>query len=292
MAEPNLIEPGSGGVAAPPTHPPAGEEVTAPLLPEGIALPPTEDELPSSDGMPMETERHVLQMYLLIETLRAHWAERTDVFVGGNMFVYFSPDQVRRHDFRGPDVFVVQGVEKRERKSWVVWQEGKGPDVVIELLSESTAERDKQEKKEIYQERLRVPEYFWYDPFSGEWAGFGLHQGCYDPIVEDEQERLISRELGLALVRWEGVYNGVSARWLRWATLEGSLLPTPEELAQQAQQQVQQARQQAQEAQQQAQWAQQEAQQAQQEAQQARQRTAELEELLARYRARFGELPE
>jgi Uma2 family endonuclease len=274
MAEPNLIEPGSGGV----THPRAGEELTAPLLPEEIALPPTEDELPSSDGMPMETERHVLQMYLLIETLRAHWAERTDVFVGGNMFVYFSPDQVRRHDFRGPDVFVVQGVEKRERKSWVVWQEGKGPDVVIELLSESTAERDKQEKKEIYQERLRVPEYFWYDPFSGEWAGFGLHQGRYDPIVEDEQERLISRELGLALVRWEGVYNGVSARWLRWATLEGSLLPTPEELAQQA-------RQQAQEAQQQAQWA-------QQEAQQARQRTAELEELLTRYRARFGELPE
>src|SRR5438128_1454051 len=97
------------------------------LLPPGVEMPPTEDELPYDDGMPMDTQRHVLQMLLLIEALGNYWAGRDDVFVGGNMFVYFSPDQVSTHDFRGPDVFVVQGVPKRERKSWVVWQEGKGP---------------------------------------------------------------------------------------------------------------------------------------------------------------------
>ena len=62
------------------------------------------------------------------------------------MFVYFRPRQEFTHDFRGPDFFAVQGVAKRERKSWVVWEEGKGPDVVIELLSDSTAEKDKNEK--------------------------------------------------------------------------------------------------------------------------------------------------
>src|SRR2546428_1341003 len=119
----------------------------------------TENDLPCDDGIPMETERHVLQMFLLIETLRAYWEDRDDVYVGGNMFVYFSPNQVLTHDFRGPDVFVAQGVKKRERKSWVVWQEGKPPDVVIELMSESTADFDKNEKKQVYQDKLKAPEY-------------------------------------------------------------------------------------------------------------------------------------
>ncbi len=103
----------------------------------------TEDDLPSSDGIPMETQRHYAQMVLLIQSLKDYWKERQDCYVAGDMFVYFSPHQVKNEDFRGPDVFAVQGVSKRERKSWVVWQEGKSPDVVIELMSESTATFDK-----------------------------------------------------------------------------------------------------------------------------------------------------
>jgi Uma2 family endonuclease len=93
----------------------------------GVILPPTEDELPCDDGIPMETQRHALQLQLLIDPLRLYWTDRQDVYVGGNMFVYFSLEQVRHQDFRGPDFFVVLGVPRRERKSWVVWQEGKGP---------------------------------------------------------------------------------------------------------------------------------------------------------------------
>jgi Uma2 family endonuclease len=211
------------------------ETQTIEAIPSDVARPPTEDELPSDDGIPMETQRHVLQLQLWMDPLLLHWAERQDVFVGGNMFVYFSPEQVRNRDFRGPDFFVVLNVPRREHKSWVVWQEGKGPDVVIELLSESTAAMDKGEKKQIYQECLRVPEYFWFDPFSAEWAGFALQEGVYQPLVPDAQERLVSQRVGLALVRWEGAYQGVSARWLRWATLEGPLLPTGSELAERAQ---------------------------------------------------------
>ena len=109
----------------------------------GVIWPPTEDELPCDDGMPMETQRHVLQLQLLMDPLKLFWTDRQDVYVGGNMFVYFSLEQVRHRDFRGPDFFAVLGVPKRDRKSWVVWQEGKGPDLVIELLSESTAAQDK-----------------------------------------------------------------------------------------------------------------------------------------------------
>jgi Uma2 family endonuclease len=137
----------------------------------GIVWPPTQDELPYDDGMPMESQRHVMQLQLLMDPLRLLWEGRQDVYIGGNMFVYYSLAQVRNRDFRGPDCFIALDVPKRERKSWVIWEEGKGPDVVIELLSESTAAQDKGEKKDIYQDRIRVPEYYWFDPFSAEWAG-------------------------------------------------------------------------------------------------------------------------
>jgi len=227
-------------------------------------LPPGEDDLPCSDGIPLETQRHGLQMYLLMEPLTLHWAERQDFFVGGNMFVYFSPEQVRAYDFRGPDVFIVLDVPRRERKSWVVWQEGKGPDVVIELLSESTAAKDKGQKKQIYQDRLRVPEYFWFDPFRGELAGFSLEHGIYVPLEADPQGRLTSRQLQLMLVHWEGKFQGVEAPWLRWASLEGVLLPTQQEAAERERQR----------------------------AEQERQRAAGLEAKLARYQEQFGDLPE
>jgi len=87
---------------------------------------------------------------------------------------------------------------------------GKTPDMVIELLSDSTRKIDKREKKQIYQDRLRVPEYFWYDPFDPEdWAGFALRDGVYEELKRDAQDRLISQRLGLAMVPWQGVYKGV-----------------------------------------------------------------------------------
>ena len=195
-----------------------------------VTLPPTQAELPYDDGIPMESPRHKAQMDLLIDSLLPKLAERTDGFVGGNMFVYFSLAQVKNQDFRGPDFFAVLEVPKGERRSWVVWEEGKAPDVVIELLSDSTAEQDKNEKKLIYQNQLRVSEYFWFDPFKpNDWAGFFLQKGVYQPLVPDDQNQLVSQSLGLALQRWQGSYKGIDATWLRWATLKGELLPTSEE---------------------------------------------------------------
>jgi Uma2 family endonuclease len=195
-----------------------------------IELPPTQAELAYDDGVPMESARHKAQMDLLIDALIPWLSQREDGFVGGNMFVYYSLAQVRNKDFKGPDFFVVLGVPKGERKSWVVWEEEKAPDVVIELLSDSTAAADKNEKKLIYQNQMRVPEYFWYDPFNpDDWAGFSIQQRVYQPLVVNERDQLVSESLGLALQRWQGNYKGIDATWLRWATLAGELLPTPEE---------------------------------------------------------------
>ncbi|HLO87636.1 MAG TPA: Uma2 family endonuclease [Nostocaceae cyanobacterium] len=216
------------------------------LTAPSVKLPPTQAELPCDDGIPMETQRHKLQMDLLIDTLEPWLDQRADGYVGGNMFVYYSLAQVKNQDFRGPDFFAVVDVPKTERLSWVVWEEGKPPDVVIELLSESTAKYDKNEKKLIYQNQMRVSEYFWFDPFNpDDLAGFHLKTGVYEPIKFNEKNQLVSNVLGLALVRWEGNYRGVDATWLRWATLDGELFPTAQEMVEIERQRVEQEKQRA-----------------------------------------------
>jgi Uma2 family endonuclease len=248
----------------------------------------TEDDLPSSDGIPMETQRHVKQMNMLVETLTLHWQDRQDCFIGCDMFVYFSPDQVKNKDFRGPDVFVVQDTTFHERKSWVVWQEGKSPDVVIELMSESTATFDKTRKKDIYQDELQVPEYFLYDPFSGELLGYRLVGGVYHPIAADAQGGLVSQKTGLRLVQWRGEYDRIAIVWLRWATLDGVLLPTKDERAEQAEQKVEQERREKEqfrrEHEQATHKAEQAARKAEQAEQKAEQATRKVEQLVARLR--------
>jgi Uma2 family endonuclease len=220
------------------------EQPAVPVV-EKHPVPPNADELPYSDDMPMESERHVAQMYLLGLPLKHHWRDRPDTYVGMNMFVYFSAEQRFNQDFRGPDVFVAVDVRPGERLRWVVWEELKGPDVVIELLSDSTRVIDMTEKKQVYQDYLRVPEYFWYDPFSGELAGWALRDGRYEEIPPDDEGRLPSRVTGLALVRWHGTYAGVETLWLRWATTDGALLPFPDERALQAEQRAEAAEQRA-----------------------------------------------
>ncbi|MEN9233896.1 MAG: Uma2 family endonuclease [Gloeomargarita sp. DG02_3_bins_56] len=200
---------------------------------------PTQEDLPCDDGIPMESQRHKMQMDLLIDGLTSWLDQRDNGYVSGNMFIHFSLEQVRNQDFRGPDVFVVLGVPKKERKSWVVWEEGKAPDIVIELLSESTIDVDKGIKKQIYQNQMRVPEYYWYDPFNpDDWAGFVLNHGEYEPIPVNADGYLESPGTGLVLRRWTGDYRGVHTTWLRWANRDGAVLPTAPEWAQQAQHQL------------------------------------------------------
>jgi len=207
-----------------------------------VQMPPTQAELPCDDGVPMETQRHKFQMDILIDTIQPWLDQRADGYVGGNMFVYYSLAQLKNQDFRGPDFFAVLGVPKTERLSWVVWEEGKPPDVVIELLSESTASNDKNAKKLIYQNQMRVSEYFWYDPFNpDDFAGFDLNSGTYQQIALNEKNQLVSKVLNLSLVRWKGNYRGVDATWLRWATFDGELFPTSQEMVGIAQERAEKA---------------------------------------------------
>lgn len=200
--------------------------------PPVVPQPPSGDELPYDDGQPLETARHRQQMNLLIEPLERYWQDRDDFFVGGNMFFYFSATQSKRNDFRGPDVFVVLGTTRRERKSWVVWEEdGRVPDVVIELTSDSTADEDRGRKKQVYA-FLRIPTYVVYDPFSAAFEVFELGAGDqYERVPPPDVDHYSIELTGLSLAVWSGVYTGTEAPWLRWHTPDGEPLPTGDERA-------------------------------------------------------------
>ena len=75
-----------------------------------------------SDEPPLESDLHRKQIDLLIRLLEWLWRDRQDFYVSGNLTVYFSPNQNKSEDFRGPDFFVVLNTERKPRKSWVVWK--------------------------------------------------------------------------------------------------------------------------------------------------------------------------
>ena len=179
-----------------------------------------------SDEPTMETYAHLMQMILLLESLELFWKDRQDFFAAGNLTVYFSPRQLKSEHFRGPDFFVVLGTERRPRRSWTVWDEdGRYPNVIVEILSTSTAAIDRGLKKQIYQDVFRTPDYFWFDPDTHELAGFHLVDGQYEPLSPDATGRLRSAQLGLFLAVHEDT--------LRLFSAEGALLPAARELAQQ-----------------------------------------------------------
>ncbi len=141
-----------------------------------------------SDEPPLESYRHVKQLILLLTCLERLWQDRQDFFAGANMSIYYSTRQLKSEDVRGADFFVVLNTERRERKSWVVWAEdGKYPNLILEVLSDSTAKNDRGLKKQLYQDVFRTPNYFWFDPYTLEFAGFKLNYRCYEEIVPNEQ---------------------------------------------------------------------------------------------------------
>lgn len=209
------------------------ETIASEITPDEVIFPPSDLW---SDEPPLESDLHRDQIDLLISILKLFWRDRNDFYATGNLTIYYSPNQKKSEDFRGPDFFVVLGTEKKDRKSWVVWhEEGKYPHIIIEILSNSTADVDKGLKKQLYQDTFRTPDYFWFDPVTLEFQGFHLIDGQYQEITATPEGRLWSQQLGL--------YLGVHEAKLRYFTPEGALIPSAEERAQQAEEQLEQAQQ-------------------------------------------------
>ena len=232
---------------------------------------------PTSDGRPMgETDLHRQDMFDLIESLKLFYQGQR-VYVSGNLLICYRPGNRRKHV--SPDVFVVKDIDPHPRDNYILWEEGKAPEVVIEVTSESTREEDMDDKYVLYRDVLKVREYFLFDPraefLNPPLQGYRLVGGDYVRI-EPMNGRLPSEVLGLHLEQ-----DGGELRL--WDPKTGKWIPTPNEAREQAdtdRRQADAARQQADAARKEAETAAQRAEQVRQQEAQARQRAeAEIERL-------------
>ena len=183
---------------------------------------------PESDGQPVaETGIHVRALLHAYGALQMHFQKREDVYVAANMFLYY--EQGNPKAVVAPDVFVMFGTRNEERRTWRVWEEGMGPDFVLEVTSRSTRREDMVSKREVYRS-LGVREYCQYDPL-GEYLrpalqGLRLVDGEYEPMpatgLEGGNLALHSAVLGLDLRGW------AKMAWFHHP-VSGAALPSPVE---------------------------------------------------------------
>lgn len=193
-------------------------------------------EYPESDGKPMgETQIHIQAMLYLFAALQYYFRQASQIYVSANMLLYHEEGDITQ--FVVPDVFVVQGVSNHVRRTYKMWEEGKGPTVVFEITSKGTRIQDLANKRGLY-EMLGVREYFLFDPLDEylkpRLQGFTLVGGGFQPIELQADGSMYSRELGLSFVPED--------KLLRLRNPEtGELLPTFNEAFEQAEAEAERA---------------------------------------------------
>ena len=180
----------------------------------------TADLYPESNGKPMaETERHFRELLKNFNRIENHFAHIPDVYVLGDMMMYYEEGDPRKSI--SPDIFVAFGIGKKERRIYKIWEEGKPPDFVLEFASKGTYRNDLTGKVQLYAE-IGIPEYFVYDVdrryLPSPLLGFRLIGDDYVEIASLATGGLPSVTLGLefhALDDSLGIYDPEAEAWLK-----------------------------------------------------------------------------
>ncbi|MDF5739952.1 MULTISPECIES: Uma2 family endonuclease [unclassified Nostoc] len=212
-------------------------------------IPITPIEYPDEDGKPMaEGDLQCSYLTYARNVLRIYFQNHPDVYVAGNLFIYYEKDYPE--SVVAPDIFVVFGVENRDRRSYKTWEENnQTPDFVLEITSKSTRSKDQGAKKGIYA-FLGVSEYFQYDPtgdyLNPQLQGLHLVDGNYFPVLAntlpDGTVSLLSEVLGLELRLVAGklrFYNPAVGQTLLTHEEEAAARQAAEEARQQTEEKAQ-----------------------------------------------------
>lgn len=198
-------------------------------------MPPEPDisDLVIEDDQPVDNFRSEKQQRLLTEALYSSWAGPTDYqpyIVAANVGVFYALKQPPLV----PDVFLSLEVampadwQEKNNRTYFVWELGKPPDVVIEIVS--NREGNELGSKIINYAKMRASYYVVFDPMQllGEprLRIFELRANRYEEIAETWLEKV-----GLGLTLWQGEFEGVSETWLRWCNRENQVIPTGKERA-------------------------------------------------------------
>lgn len=236
----------------PQSDPPLSPRLTLPTMYN------LKSEDPEEPGLP--DEFHDLQPQLLSQTFCPTNYPTSQVFSASDMNLYY--DVRHAQWYKRPDWFGVVGVPRLYddvdmRLSYVVWQEGINPYVIVELLSPGTEKEDLGEseqenlpseseevtgngqttsaqieakppcKWQVYEQILRIPYYVVFSRYTNQLRVFKLDGAHYQELLDES--RVWMPELNLGLGLWQGDYQGIERLWLRWYDDQGSWILTEAE---------------------------------------------------------------
>jgi hypothetical protein len=227
----NPTQPTPAGPA--PSETAAYEGDGPPLFGLDPAVVPNLDDLVTEDDTPVDNIYTEKQQRLLTEPLYSSWAGPGE----GRSFLALA-NVGWFHTYRKPplvpdvllslDVAPAGDLRTKEGHSYYQWLMGKSPEAVIEIVSDRRG--GEEDFKERMYARLGVIFYVIYDPNEllgkGVLRAYVLGRRKYEPI-----DLGWFPELGLGLTLWTGTFEGQQETWLRWCDLEGKVIPTGAERA-------------------------------------------------------------
>ncbi len=212
-------------------------------VPEGVPEIDYES-LITEDDQPVDNIFSEKQQRLLVEPLYSSWKPETPFMAATNVGVYNSPYQsaIVPDMFLSLDVQPAEDIWKKRNRCYFVWEFGKPPEIVVEIVSNK--EGGESEKKFKKYAQIGVWYYIIFDPqlFVQE-ESLRVHQLDLGRYVVKEGLQL--EEVNLRLTLWDGVFEGLQERWLRWCDVDGILIPTGKEQADRERQRADQEHQQA-----------------------------------------------
>jgi Uma2 family endonuclease len=220
---------------------------------------PDHTQLPETDGTFVKNFQEHPQSLLLTDsitpTLQQLHADRR-YCVGQDCEIYWRLTDPPEKGAAAPDWFYVPNVPPtlngQVRRSYVLWQEIVAPLIVLEFVAGTgQEERDRspyQGKFWVYEQAIRVPFYGIYEVAQASVELYHLVDGYYQPVAANERGHYPIPPLGLELGIWQGYFLNTELPWLRWWDLQGNLLLTGGERAEQERQRAEQERQRAEQA--------------------------------------------
>lgn len=189
---------------------------------------PSSEELPDSDDTAVDNELQNLIPGLLKTILALVWCDRWDWFFGVDMGIYYHPDKPAIV----PDGFLSLGVKRFVdedlRLSYVLWEEKQLPILALEVVSQIYRE-EYNIKKEFYAKDLGILYYVVYSPLRRKKSPLEVYYLVDGEYILMSGNPVWLPEIGLAIGRERGIYQGIVREWLYWYDKEGQRLLTPEE---------------------------------------------------------------
>jgi Uma2 family endonuclease len=186
----------------------------------------------TEDDKPLDNFFAEKQQRLLTEPLTSSWNPGRPFIAAANVGIFYDPDEppIVPDMFLSMDVRLPEDLWKKHHRSYFVWEYGKVPEAVVELVSDTYGgEFDTKSKK--YSE-IGVRYYIIFDPRKSiAKDALRLYELSGKRFIPKIDRNLV--RLGLGVKLWKGIFEGKYERWLRWCDHKGSLILTGFERAEQ-----------------------------------------------------------